>query len=452
MFLMIFTFNTLDFGQIFTTAQSFEVDSLGLTVLTGITIFLFIGCTGKSAQIPLFTWLPDAMAGPTPVSALIHAATMVTAGIYIIARSSILYALSPVTMFVIAIIGIATALFAATIGLLQNDIKKVLAYSTVSQLGYMFLGLGVGSFTGALFHLMTHAFFKALLFLGAGSVIHAMSGEQDIRNMGGLRGKLPITFFTFLIGTIAIAGLPPFSGFFSKDEILAKAYEYNPIFWGLGVFGAALTSFYMFRLLYLTFFGKFRGTHEQAHHLHESPFTITIPLLILAILSISGGFLNVPEVLGGASLLTEYFAPVFQLTNERLAHGHHLSHETEYLLMGVSVGVALLSIILATVVYVFKNKVPNQDSEIKGLANIVYQKYYVDEFYDILFRQPIDFLSAKFYTVVEKAGIDRLVNGFGSTTILGSKVLRLMQTGSIGAYIFIMVIGLILIFAFGIQF
>src|SRR5918993_603988 len=275
--------------------------------IVGITLLLFLGATGKSAQIPLYTWLPDAMAGPTPVSALIHAATMVTAGIYMIGRSNIMYSLAPTTMSVVAVVGLATAILAATIALKQNDIKKVLAYSTVSQLGYMFLALGVGAYTGAVFHVMTHAFFKALLFLGAGSVIHAMHHEQDIRNMGGLKKKLPVTHITFLIGCIAIAGIPPFSGFFSKDEILAAAFSKNIIYWILGVIGAMIAAFYMFRLYAMTFLGTFRGTHEQEHHLHESPAAMTVPLVILAILAAIAGFVGIPEVFAPGNHLLEHF-------------------------------------------------------------------------------------------------------------------------------------------------
>ncbi|WP_431213730.1 NADH-quinone oxidoreductase subunit L [Puia sp. P3] len=282
-FLMIRQFGSVNFSDVFANPGTVKVGTL-----TAITMLLFVGATGKSAQIPLYTWLPDAMAGPTPVSALIHAATMVTAGIYMIARSHVLYDLTPVTQSVVAVIGLLTALLAATIALKQNDIKKVLAYSTVSQLGYMFLGLGCGAYTGAVFHVMTHAFFKALLFLGAGSVIHAMGGEQDMRRMGALRKWMPITNATFLIGCIAIAGIPPFSGFFSKDEILAAAYAKNPVFYGVGLFTALLTAFYMFRLYATTFAGQFRGTHDQEHHLHESPSAITIPLIVLAILAAGG--------------------------------------------------------------------------------------------------------------------------------------------------------------------
>src|SRR6187402_1067252 len=292
-FMIIAKVGSVNFGDVF-SSEGLQKLSPSATI---ITLLLFVGATGKSAQIPLYTWLPDAMAGPTPVSALIHAATMVTAGIYMIARSNILYSLSETTQNIVAYIGLATALLAATIALKQNDIKKVLAYSTVSQLGYMFLALGVGAYTAAVFHVMTHAFFKALLFLGAGSVIHALSGEQDMRNMGGLSKKLKITFFTFTIGCIAIAGIPPFSGFFSKDAILLSAFEKNPMLYGIALFTALLTAFYMFRLLFVTFTGKFRGTHEQEHHLHESPALITFPLIVLGILSAVGGFVGLPALL-----------------------------------------------------------------------------------------------------------------------------------------------------------
>src|SRR4051812_3707660 len=281
----------------------------GNPALTAITLFLFIGAMGKSAQLPLYTWLPDAMAGPTPVSALIHAATMVTAGIFMVARSNVFYSISAVASETVAIVGVITALFAATIGLFQNDIKKILAYSTVSQLGLMFLGLGVGAYSSSVFHVTTHAFFKALLFLGAGSVIHAMGGEQDIRRMGGLSGKIRITFVTMLIGTIAISGIPPFSGFFSKDEILAHTYEHSKVLWLFGMIASMLTAFYMFRLLFLTFFGKFRGTHEQEHHLHESPSSMTVPLIVLAALSVIGGVLGLPEFWGMSNWMHHHLEP-----------------------------------------------------------------------------------------------------------------------------------------------
>ena len=325
-FLLTAVFTSVELSVIFPKAATMVRGDVFFTV---VTLLLFVGAIGKSAQLPLFTWLPDAMAGPTPVSALIHAATMVTAGIYMIARSNVLFSMAPDTMEVIAIVGLTTACFAALIALTQTDIKKVLAYSTVSQLGYMFLGLGVGAYTGSFFHVLTHAFFKALLFLGAGSVIHAMSGEQDMRKMGGLSGKIKITFVTMLIGTIAIAGIPPFSGFFSKDEILAAAFAHSTTFYVVGVITAMLTSFYMFRMMYLTFWVKFRGTHEQEHHLHESPPSMTIPLIVLAILSAIGGFINVPTVLWGHHELANFLAPVFEGSTKLLGE-HELSHSTEW--------------------------------------------------------------------------------------------------------------------------
>ena len=304
-FWLIVKLGTVSYGTVL-TAESLA--KLSTSDITAITLLLFVGAMGKSAQIPLYTWLPDAMAGPTPVSALIHAATMVTAGIYMITRSNILFSASEITQHVVAIVGISTALLAATIAIKQNDIKKVLAYSTVSQLGYMFLGLGVGAYSGAVFHVITHAFFKALLFLGAGSVIHAMHHEQDIRKMGGLKSKLPITHITFLIGCIAIAGVPPFSGFFSKDEILAAAFAKSPIYWALGVLGAAMTAFYMFRLYATTFLGQFRGTQDQEHHLHESPFAMTLPLILLAVASAIAGAIGVQ--IGRASCRERVSSPV----------------------------------------------------------------------------------------------------------------------------------------------
>ena len=447
-FLIIHFFGSIDFATIFPKAATLTPKET--IPLTAITLLLFVGAVGKSAQLPLFTWLPDAMAGPTPVSALIHAATMVTAGVYMIARSNIFYSLSPFTMEVVAIIGLATALFAALIALTQTDIKKVLAYSTVSQLGYMFLGLGVGAYTGAFFHVLTHAFFKALLFLGAGSVIHAMSGEQDMRKMGGLKGKIKITFATMLIGTIAISGIPPFSGFFSKDEILAHAYAHSTTFYVIGVFTAMLTSFYMFRMLYLTFYGKFRGTHEQEHHVHESPATITIPLIVLAILSMIGGMIGVPEVLGGHHELEHFLAPVFEKSNAILGE-HHLQANTEFILMGTSVLVALIALAYAYFKYVKGGSLPVADTEERpALTSISYNKFYIDELYDLIIRKPLDFLSTFFYNVVERLGIDGLVNGLGKGTIETSKGLRLLQTGNVGFYIFIMVLGIIAVLAYSI--
>lgn len=410
--------------------------------ITGITLLLFLGATGKSAQIPLYTWLPDAMAGPTPVSALIHAATMVTAGIYMIARSNILYTLAPVTQTVIAVIGLATALLAASIALKQNDIKKVLAYSTVSQLGYMFLGLGVGAYTGAVFHVMTHAFFKALLFLGAGSVIHAMHHEQDIRNMGGLRKKLPITHITFLVGCIAIAGIPPFAGFFSKDEILAAAYANNKIFWYLGVAGAVMTAFYMFRLYATTFLGSFRGTEEQKHHLHESPWSMTLPLVVLAILSIVGGWIGIPEVLmANAHSLEHFLSPIFA-ESAKHAHSHHLDHSTEYMLMTVSVLAAAVAIIYAIFRFSRKPDLAEPTSFGKVLAN----KWYVDEAYNGLFVRPLNWLGKFLNKWVERGLIDALVNGAGRSVQYLSRQVRLVQSGQVGSYVLLMVLSILVFF------
>jgi NADH-quinone oxidoreductase subunit L len=446
-FTIIYVFGSIQFAEIFPKVATMKSGSGPLFI---ITILLFIGACGKSAQLPLFTWLPDAMAGPTPVSALIHAATMVTAGIYMIARSNIFYTLSPDTMEIIAYVGLATALIAALIALTQTDIKKVLAYSTVSQLGYMFLGLGVGAYTGAFFHVLTHAFFKALLFLGAGSVIHAMSGEQDMRKMGGLKGKIKVTFATMMIGTIAIAGIPPFAGFFSKDEILAHAYAHNPVFWAVGAFTALLTSFYMFRMMYLTFYGKFRGTHDQEHHLHESPPTILVPLIILAILSIIGGFIGVPEVMGGHHELEHFLAPVFAKSTEILGE-HHMSASLEWGLMGASVALALAAMLYAYVKYAKNGSVPVADTEERpALTSLSYHKFYLDELYDLIVRKPLDWLSDFFYNIIERLGIDGLVNGIGKGTIETSKGLRLLQTGNVGFYIFIMVLGIIAVLLYSV--
>ena len=432
-FLMINKFGSVGFSEVFSQAP-------GTTVgyLTAITMLLFVGATGKSAQIPLYTWLPDAMAGPTPVSALIHAATMVTAGIYMIARSHVLYDLTPATQTVVAVIGLATALLAASIALKQNDIKKVLAYSTVSQLGYMFLGLGVGAYTGAVFHVMTHAFFKALLFLGAGSVIHAMGGEQDMRKMGGLGKFLPVTRATFLIGCIAIAGIPPFSGFFSKDEILSAAYGKSPVYYVIGVFTALLTAFYMFRLYATTFLGGFRGTHDQEHHLHESPAPITIPLIVLAILAAVAGFLGIPEVMmPNAHWLGHYLAPVLG----EGASGPEVAHGTEWGLMGVSVLLAFIGSIWAWVRFSRKPEL----GEPTGFGKILANKWYVDEFYNAIIVRPLDML-AQFLVFFDKNVIDGIVNGVGRLVQYGSRQLRLIQSGQVGGYVLLMVVGIIVLF------
>ena len=439
-FLLIKYFGSTSFAEIFSHAGTQQYSAVPYVL---ITILLFVGAVGKSAQLPLFTWLPDAMAGPTPVSALIHAATMVTAGVYMVARSNILFTLAPVTMHIVAIIGLATAVVAAIIALTQTDIKKVLAYSTVSQLGYMFLGLGVGAYTGAFFHVLTHAFFKALLFLGAGSVIHACSGEQDMRNMGGLKGKLKITFITMLVGTLAISGIPPFAGFFSKDEILAHTFAASPVMYVIGVITAMFTSFYMFRLLYLTFYGKFRGTHEQEHHLHESPPSMTIPLIVLAVLSIVVGFIGFPESLGGHDWLAKYLAPVFQKSAASITGGE-LTGSTEISLMIVSVSGAVIALVYAYIKYVKNGHVPVADTAKRSpLANLSYNKFYFDEIYDTLIRKPLDWLSEFAYNYIEKLGIDGIVNGFGKGSMDASRGLRLLQSGNVGFYIFMMVVGIV---------
>jgi NADH-quinone oxidoreductase subunit L len=431
------TYTTADGTGVFDLYQK-----LSAVDITGITLLLFVGATGKSAQIPLYTWLPDAMAGPTPVSALIHAATMVTAGIYMIARSNILYTMAPTTQSLVAAIGLATALFAATIAIKQNDIKKVLAYSTVSQLGYMFLGLGVGAYTGAVFHVMTHAFFKALLFLGAGSVIHAMHHEQDIRNMGGLKKHLPITHLTFLIGCIAIAGIPPFSGFFSKDEILAAAYAKDPMYYYLGVAGAMMTAFYMFRLYATTFLGSFRGTEDQKHHLHESPAAMTIPLIVLAILSVAGGFIGIPEVIKPEAHSLEHFlAPIFEASTS-IKEVPHLDHNTEYMLMGVSVGVAVLAILIALFRYSRKPEL----NEPAGFGKVLADKWYIDELYQFIIVKPMQWLARFLNNILEKNFIDWLVNGVGRTVNYTSRQVRLLQSGLVGNYVLLMVLSMLALF------
>ena len=437
-FWLISKLGTADYHEVFA-----NVSKLSVTDITGISLLLFVGAMGKSAQIPLYTWLPDAMAGPTPVSALIHAATMVTAGIYMIARSNILYTMAPVTQGVVAIVGLSTAILAATIALKQNDIKKVLAYSTVSQLGYMFLALGVGAYTGAVFHVMTHAFFKALLFLGAGSVIHAMSGEQDIRNMGGLKKYMSITHITFLLACLAIAGMPPFSGFFSKDEILAAAFERSPLLWGVGVAGAIMTAFYMFRLYAMTFLGKFRGTHEQQHHLHESPKAITTPLIVLAILSVIGGLIGIPEIfIDGGHRLETFLAPVFAQSNA-LTEKHQMSHATEYMLMGISVAAALAALVFAWNKF---SKYQKTDTEESGLGKVLANKWYVDELYDAIIVKPVLSIAKYFNSVFEKKGIDGFVNGVGKAVNYGSRQIRLIQSGQVGAYVLMMVLGILIFF------
>jgi len=435
-------FGSADYATVLGNAQQVQ-QTLSATDITGITLLLFVGATGKSAQIPLYTWLPDAMAGPTPVSALIHAATMVTAGIYMIARSNILYTLAPTVQTVIAVIGLATALFAATIALKQNDIKKVLAYSTVSQLGYMFLGLGVGAYTSAVFHVMTHAFFKACLFLGAGSVIHAMGGEQDMRNMGGLKKYMPVTNITFLLSCLAIAGVPPFSGFFSKDAILGAAQEHNIIYWVLGVIGALFTAFYMFRLYGMTFLGSFRGTHDQEHHLHESPKAITIPLIVLAILAVVGGFLGIPEsFVKDANWLQKFLSPIFA-SSVAAVESKTAENSNELLFMAIST-----LAIIAVIVWSWRKFSQYQKSteEETGLGKVLANKWYVDEIYDAIIVRPLNALAGFLKNVVEKSGIDGFVNGVGRFVQYSSRQIRLLQSGLVGNYILFMVLSIVVLF------
>ena len=435
LFAIISHFGSVSFTEVF---QKAPTASTGF--ITAVTLLLFFGATGKSAQIPLYTWLPDAMAGPTPVSALIHAATMVTAGIYMIARSHVLYDLAPVSQTVVAITGTATIILAATIAIKQNDIKKVLAYSTVSQLGYMFLGLGVGAYTEAVFHVLTHAFFKALLFLCAGSVIHAMSGEQDIRNMGGLKKQLPITHITFLMGCIAIAGIPPFSGFFSKDEILTAAYIKNPVYYIVGVAGAMMTAFYMFRLYATTFLGNFRGTEKQQHHLHESPSLITIPLVVLAILAVVGGFIGIPEVFAkDSNWIAHFLQPVFAGAENETGR---IQAGTEWMLMGVSTLLALAMVIYALSRFSKKPEL----GEATGFGKWMADKFYVDEIYDALIVKPLNGLADFFNRIIEKNVIDGLVNGTGRMVQYGSRQLRWLQSGQVGGYVLLMVIGMVFLF------
>ena len=413
------------------------LSSLSSSDITWITMLLFVGATGKSAQIPLYTWLPDAMAGPTPVSALIHAATMVTAGIYMIARSNLLYTAAPLTLNVIAVIGIATALLAASIAIRQNDIKKVLAYSTVSQLGFMFLAIGAGAYGAAVFHVMTHAFFKALLFLGSGSVIHAMSGEQDIRRMGGLKKVLPITYFTFLIGCIAIAGIPPFSGFFSKDAILLSAFLKSPILYGVALFTALLTAFYMFRMFFLTFGGTFRGTDEQKHHLHESPLAMTLPLMVLAVLSVIGGWVGIPELfLHGGERLIEFLSPVIPVVE-----GHAISHSTEYLLMGLSTALVLSVIFFAWTRY---RQYRSEESS-APFARLLENKWYVDELYQTAIVQPLHRFGGWLRSFFEPKVVDGLIQGVGRSIRYISQQIRLLQSGQTGNYALWMVISIVVI-------
>jgi NADH-quinone oxidoreductase subunit L len=432
-FILAYASGTLEFDGIKKMLE-FNNASVNQSFYSIAALCLFIGACGKSAQLPLATWLPDAMAGPTPVSALIHAATMVTAGIFMITRMNFLFDFTPDIQNVIAIVGAITAIVAASIGLVQNDIKKVLAYSTVSQLGLMFLALGLGAYEVAVFHVITHAFFKACLFLGSGSVIHALHGEQDMRNMGGLRKVMPITFWTMMISTLAISGIFPFSGFWSKDEILMTAFHSNIPLWVVGSIASIMTAFYMFRLMYLTFFNDFRGTEEQKHHLHESPALITIPLVILATLAAIGGAISLP----GHSWLNHYLAPLF-------AHKSHEAHTlgtTEYTLMAVATIGALLGIAIAYSKYLKKKEIPVADSEVQGLHKVLSNKYYLDEIYMATIVKPIYMISSFAKKYVEKF-ISKAVIGLGGATYALSIKGKKIQNGNIGVYLFAFIFGMV---------
>lgn len=438
-FLCIVNFGTVNFTEIHSAAASgvFKPE-----LLTLITCCLFIGAMGKSAQIPLYTWLPDAMAGPTPVSALIHAATMVTAGVYLVVRNATLFEMAPYTKDMILYVGLATSLLGAIIGLFQDDIKKVLAYSTVSQLGLMFVAIGIGAYTSAMFHLTTHAFFKALLFLGAGSVIHAMSGEQNILKMGGLWSKIRATHTTFLIGTLAIIGFPLMSGFFSKDEILEKLFNHSPMLWGLTLISAALTIIYMIRLYILTFWGSFRGTEDQRKHLHESPVTMTFPLTVLAVLSLFGGFINLPPILAGekGQQLAHWFHNIFSL-KDLPEHHSHLTHSTEYMLMGIAIS---LVFILGFIAYkVFIKPKASEGIPRVGFAALGEQKFKVDEFYQWLIVRPLESLSHLCYHYIEKFAIQPIFFGSGRLFYMFGQYFRMLQNGNVEYYLLYIGLGAI---------
>jgi NADH-quinone oxidoreductase subunit L len=450
--LIFLTFGTLDFSEVFASVSTsvgiatYHLFGGEISVITLIALLLFLGATGKSAQLPLYVWLPDAMEGPTPVSALIHAATMVTAGVFMIARCAPIFSLSPVAMNTVAIVGALTAVFAATIGLVQNDIKRVIAYSTISQLGYMFLALGVGAFSAGIFHLTTHAFFKGLLFLASGSVIHALSGEQDMRKMGGLKPKIKITWAVFLIGSLALSGIPPFAGFFSKDEILWSAYNASsigPALWFLGLVGAFMTAFYSFRLIYLTFYGSSNVDHEVAHHVHESPRVMTVPLMILAFFSATIGFIGMPIIEHG-NLFGEFLAPLFPPVEHAAEAG---SHSAELLAMLLSVGIAAAGWRLAMGMYKTKTAWPDRLAQkFKGAYALFLNKYYVDEIYNAVFVDGVVHKTAKFlYTVGDVKIIDGLINGLANAISRTSERGRKLQTGFVQQYAFTMGLGLVVL-------
>ena len=442
LFLLLAQFGTLEYTEL---ADKILIDQIPVStwMMFGITICLFIGATGKSAQIPLFTWLPDAMAGPTPVSALIHAATMVTAGIFLVVRSNFLFEHvgAQFTQDIMLYVGLATSLVTAFIAMRQNDIKKVLAYSTVSQLGFIFVSLGMGAYTAALFHVTTHAFFKALLFLGSGSVIHAMSDEQDIRKMGGLKKFIPITHITFLIGTLAISGFPFLSGFFSKDEILAHALAHNPLIYGLLAFSALLTAIYMFRMYFVVFYGEFRGSEHAKSHLHESPLNMTLPLLVLAVLSVIGGFLNIPSLLGGhhwfSHLLEHNVGGLNKIAEVEISNG-----QTLMLMVSASV-LTLIALFVSYSVYVKKKSVPVEDSQLTGWAKLSANKLYIDEIYNALFVKPIEWISEKGHQVIELFFLNGVISFATKTIDRSGEIVKKWQNGKTDWYILWMVFGII---------
>lgn len=439
-FIIAYYFGSIEYTDIVTKINNFSIND---PILISATIFLFIGAIGKSAQIPLYTWLPDAMAGPTPVSALIHAATMVTAGIYMVIRSNAIYSLSPFTLDFIMYVGLATSLLAAFIGLRQNDIKKVLAYSTVSQLGLMFIALGAGAYTTALFHVTTHAFFKALLFLGAGSVIHAMSGEQDMRYMGGLKKKIPLTYGTFLIGTLAICGVPPLAGMFSKDEILTVLWGKNKMVWFLTLFSAALTCIYMFRLLFLTFFGDFKGTKEQKEHIHESPAVMTIPLIILAILTTIGGAINLPHYLGES--ISQKMANWLSVIYIGLHPIPEPSFMTEMILLIVTLAIIAIVSGFSYHKYVKLKTTAQITENLIGWQKISAKAAYVNELYNEIIVNPILNLGRFLKNIVDKYFINGIVEGAGKLIQGCGNILRLVQNGNVEFYVFAMSVGIFIL-------
>lgn len=443
MTLLFYYTHTLSFTELF---EGGKISSLGTAETTSIAILLFVGAMGKSAQFPLHNWLPDAMAGPTPVSALIHAATMVTAGIYLVARSGDLFSASEMAGAVVTLVGILTAILGATIALVQNDIKKVLAYSTVSQLGLMFVALGLGAYSIAVFHVITHAFFKALLFLGSGSVIHAAGGEQDIRRMGGLKKYLPTTHLTFLLGCLAISGIVPFAGFFSKDQIIATAWELNPVVFVLAIGVSALTAFYMFRLYFLTFHGKFRGTHEQEHHLHESPKVMTVPLMILAVFSVIGGFIGFPHAIGHAIHFHHWLDHFLEPTNASMVLMMEAGVISELLMMLAATAVAILAIWYAYNIYYRKKMLAPEDNKIdSSLHHILKNKYWLDEIYDTIIRKPLDGMSSWAGKFIEPKVIDRGVEGAGKIADVIGQRLKLAHSGHLAFYLLAMIAGLLVL-------